>query len=486
MSANIDAATIEFQKCVNSNNRHSNKISWKRKEAFQLSRSIKEYLQQFDIELPRSYKDFCATRNHVLMYDHYGDALDTEMGELIKLHYDLKTCNKGIYAVFFNRERIGTQLLACWYSKNRLDPVWNYRKSKLIRKAWHGYLKESNIHEQYLPIHLVLTVPHKDGVWKDDSFYGRKLINAYNTLRKDKMFKQFIYGGEYGLECKKSKSGNGFHIHIHSMLFQHPQYPINVVREWVVQRWRTLTGNDSSYSGIHYEQLYCYKRDESGQFVSEEREVISGTMEVEDEDEGEYAYEPVIEQKQVRKKFRVGPGSSPEDYLSGVMECIKYHFKPGCLKKEDGTFDFDLIRAILNNTKNLRMYSRFGALYKEKKLDFSRMEKPTKKQTGEEIDEEVVMAKLDTVLERLVNPFTLQPAKLSEFRMAISCPEFLSHRPKDYIKPCEPIINCMDSFYFIDETLTLNEAMGYLAKGNYRQMLDYDNYLRFKTFLEPD
>jgi hypothetical protein len=478
------SSSPDYIKQVYSNNRYSNKISWKRKEAFQLSQAIQDYLKQFDVSLPRYYKDFCATRQEVLLYDHYDNALDKEMGELVKLHYDLKTCNKGIYAVFNNNQCISTQLLACWYSKNRLDPVWNYRKSMLIRKAWYEYLKQSTIHEQYLPIHLVLTVPHKDGVWRNDRFYARQLISAYNWLRKEKKFKEFIYGGEYGLECKKSTTGNGFHIHIHSLLFQRPEYSINEVREWIVKRWKTLTGNESGYSGIHYEQLYCYKRDESGQYISQEREVITGTTEVEDH-LGAFAYEPLLEQKKVRKKFRVGPGSSLEDYLSGVMECIKYHFKPGCLKKEDNTFDFDLIRSILNNTKNLRMYSRFGALYKEKKLDFTRLEKPVQEQTDLELDEEVVMATLDTVIYRLVNPLTMKPARLSEFRMAISCPEFLSHRPKDYIKPCEPIINCMDAFYFLDEKLSLKEAMSLLAKGNYRKMLDYDNYMRFKTFLEP-
>lgn len=487
----MSTATIDFPatrqdniKRVFSNNRHSNKISWKRKEAFKLANDIKEYVKQFDISLPAYYKEFRAKRKEIMQYDSYEDAMDKDLGELVKLHYDLKTCNKGIYAVFNDTQKIATQLLACWYSKNRLDPVWNYRKSKLIRKVWYEFLKESKINQKYTPVHLVLTVPHKDGIWKDKKFYARELINAYNLLRRDKQFKKFIYGGEYGLECKASKDKNGLHIHVHSLLFQRTKYSLKEVRTWITGRWKEITGNTSGYSGIHFEQLYCYKRDASGAYINEDKEFITGTTEVQDAD-GDFSFEAVTEQKQLRKKFRVGTKSSLEDYLSGVMECIKYHFKPGCLEKEDGSFDLELIKDILNNTKGLRMYSRFGELYKEKKLDFSRYEKPTDKQNKEELEEEV-MASLSGVIEGLINPLTYAPAAMTDFRLAISCPEFLSHRPKDFHTPCEPIINCMDSFYFIDADISLKEAMALLAKGQYRKMLDYDSFQRFRTFVQME
>lgn len=485
----MSTATIDFpptlqenMKRVFSNNRHSNKISWKRKESFKMANDIKDYVKQFDIVLPAFKKEFRAKRKEIMQYDLYEDALDKDMGEIISLHYDLKTCNKALYGVFNDTSRIASQIVGCWYSKNRLDPVWNYRKSKLIRKVWYEYLKESKINQKYTPVHLVLTVPHKDGIWKDQRFYARELINAYNLLRRDKQFKKFIYGGEYGLECKASKDKNGLHIHIHSLLFQRNKYSLKEVRTWIVSRWKEITGNTSGYSGIHFEQLYCYKHDASGAFINEEKEFITGTTEVQDAD-GDFSFEAVTEQKQLRKKFRVGTKSSLEDYLSGVMECIKYHFKPGCLEKEDGSFDLDLIKDILNNTKGLRMYSRFGELYKEKKLDFSRYEKPGKKLNKEEPEEEV-MGSSDGVIEGMINPLTYLPAKKGEYRLAMSCPEFLSHRPKDFHKPCEPIINCMDSFYFIDDNLSLKEAMALLAKGQYHKMLDYDSYQRFRAFVQ--
>ena len=484
----MSTATIEFppsrEDCirrVNSNNRHSSKIAFKRREALQMATDIKQYVKQFDIALPDSYKEFRAKRKEIMQYDSYEDALDNEFGELAKLYYDVKTCSKAFFGVFYQGSSIASQIAACWYSKNRLDPVWNYRKSKLIRKVWYEFLKESKINQKYTPVHLVLTVPHRDGIWKDKKFYARELINAYNLLRKDRKFKKFIYGGEYGVECKASKDKNGLHIHIHSLLFMHKKYSLKEARTWMVDRWKEITGNASGYSGIHFEQLYCYRRDASGAYISEDKEFVSGATEVQDAD-GDFSYEAVTEQKQVRKKFRVGTGSSLEDYLGGVMECIKYHFKPGCLEKEDGSFDLELIKDMLNNTKGLRMYSRFGELYREKKLDFSRHKKAAGQK--EEGQEEHIMGSLEGVEQRMINPFTFQPAKPGEYRLAISCPEFLSHRPKDYFKPCEPIIKSMDSFYFIDADLSLKEAMGLLAKGQYHKMLDYDSYQRFKAFVQ--
>lgn len=478
ITINLPAEKALNAQRVFSNNRHSNKISWKRKEAFELAGTVKEYLKQFDIILPDAKKDFKNRREEVLLYDLYDKELDNHFGELIKLYYDLKTCNKGIYAIFNDDKRISTQLLSCWYSKNRVDPVWNYRKSKLVRNLWYSFLKESSIHKKYTPIHLVLTVPHKNGLWKDKRFYGQELIAAFNALRKDKLFKKYIYGGEYGVECKPSSDRNGMHIHIHSLLFQHPKYKIKEVRNYLASRWKELVGNESGYSGIHYEQLYCYKRDEAGKFIMEDKECITGTMEVQEQQE-DYTYEAVMEQKQTRKKFRISQDSPLEDYLNGVMECIKYHFKPDCLQKQDGSYDVELICEVLNNTKNSRLYSRFGALYNEPKLSFSQKKD---KQPEDEPREEVIMGSLNGVIEGLINPLTFMPAKENEFRLAISCPEFLSHRPKDFIKPCEPIINCMDAFYFLDKDVSLNQAMALLAKGQFYKMLDYDSFNRFRAF----
>jgi hypothetical protein len=257
-------------------------------------------------------------------------------------------------------------IVTCWFSHHKLDHIWNMRKSQLIRKVWINHLKQNTfLFKKYTPIHLVLTVPHTNGKYKGKRFYADLIVKYFNQMRKDKEFKKYIYGGEYGIEVTKTEK-NGLHIHIHSLLFQDNKYTINEVREYIKKRWNELS--DSTI--IHYSTLHVNRKDEKGRWIIED--IPEETYQEIDANGNET--DVIVKQARKRKKrFYLDRNADwfkdlPEDeqimyYSSGILEAIKYHFKDASYKLDNGQYDIDLILEILVNTHNLRIYSKFGNFY---------------------------------------------------------------------------------------------------------------------------
>ncbi len=466
----VSSELLKNKKMLAANNKHSNKISWYRRNALDMVDAIDTHLiDKYAVYLPSTWQEFKATRSHVMDYDSYGDEMDLELSQLVKLRYDLLRSGKAVYAVFEgNGVPIKTQMLSCWYSKHRLDPVWNYRKSQLIRKIYRDYLLKSNIHMQYHPCHLVLTVPHKDGKFMDKEFYVKEITRCFNQLRKTDTWKEYVYGGEYGVEVKSSARGNGLHIHIHSLVFQHKQYTVNEVREALAIEWKAIT--DAEF--IHYETLYHYKKDEFGHTIKDTKLVY---------DQQEKQWKKV----EARKKFYINRKDGPTDpeeilseYLYGVMECIKYHFKNDSIENKDGSYNVDLMIDVVNNTKGVRLYSRFGAFYKVQELNFNRLEKPVEEQSDNDVEEEV-MASTDNVMHNLINPHTGEKAEPGEYIFCISKPECIRHHGKKSLTPHEPEIHNKNNLYEIREGMSLKNIMKSMVQGKIWEILLERDLLRY-------
>lgn len=386
------------------------------------------FKDQHGITLPDARKTYDCTKSILFDYETKGEGecneLELKLDSLAKMYYAIRS-NKAFYADFENENGQSKFRPMCfWYSRHRLDHVWNYRKSQIIRSRYFRYMSTAKdeqgriLTDYYLPVHLVLTLPHKGGLYNGKRFFARELIEAFRDMRKQDWWKTVIHAGEYGIEVKKSKK-HGLHIHLHSFILQNPRFTINEVRDTIEAGWRAVTGNTSPYSGIHYETLYVPKKDELGK--------------------------PVFDEKGKREKDYVRPGDQIGKYLSGVMECIKYHFKPGCLEREETLtltngrkvvekqFDIELIQEIINNTKGLRMYSRFGGFYKEKLLNFNNLEKEV---TDEVIEE--VLGSADEVEERLINPWTMDNARTNDYQILYGSPNSFVHYGEDHPIPHEP------------------------------------------------
>ncbi|WP_266362082.1 protein rep [Tellurirhabdus rosea] len=395
----------------------------------ELCSQIEDFLSDYDVRLPKTKKDFQLAFDRAVRNGEEHAALMERFEDLIRMYYSIAETT-GYYARFVKEESVRFVPLAFRYSRHRLCHVWNWRKSQIIRNRYYNFLRNAidesgrMLLNTYRPIHLVLTVPHEGGKFQGHRFYARQIIERFNLLRKSAVWKKYVYAGEYGLEVKRSKS-HGLHIHVHSFLLQYPGYAVTSAAAAIEGEWRKLVGNETTYSGIHYETLYTWKKDAAGNLVRDKR----GQM----------------------VKDYVSPGSSDiQHYLSGIMECIKYHFKPDAIETDGGKFDILLIDEILTNTKGLRMYSRFGAFYKQSLLNFKALHNEPETETEEpaavedytDTDEEPDLEELNTdvsgVEERLINPFTLQQAVRSDYAITIGNPTNLLYYSRESDIPYEP------------------------------------------------
>lgn len=406
-----------------------------------------------------------------------GECQYDEYAELAKMAYTLIKHNKACYAIFQDDRDYEQQFISAWYSKHRLDEVWSWRKSQLIRKIWREYLLETQIYQEYKPMHLMLTVPHTAEGWQGKQFYGAELMEKFNFMRKHPEWKKMIYGGEYGMEVTK-KGKNGLHIHLHCLVFQHKNYTVNEVWKWIADHWYNLTGAEIT----HYEPLYIYRKDsKTNQYIRNDNRV--------------YRVNPRTNQKYLdqdigsKKKYYLDD-SDPwyhslkgedklKSYVNGVMECIKYHFKNDNFRNENGEWNIELIKEVLNNSKNMRFYSKFGAFYRDGRLNYNQLD-----DKEEEIldltptDDEELNGSIDRAESRLINPLTKEKAKPHEFIRVLAVPECIHHLSKD--QDYRPIVGTDHNHLFaIRHDLDMKEVMKNIGRGSFRDVLEACDYERF-------
>lgn len=434
-----------------------------------LASAITDFVaEKYQITLPDSRQTYDAMKRVLFNYAEKGESevneLENQIDGLARMAYAIRS-NKAFYADFEKDGQSKFRPMCFWYSRHRLDHVWNFRKSQIIRSRYNAFLEEAKddqgrkLTDHYLPVHLVLTLPHKDGLYKGKRFFARELIEAFRDLRKMPFWKEMVYAGEYGIEVKKSKV-HGLHIHLHSFILQKPEFTINEVRDEIEFHWKAKTGNTSTYSGIHYETLYIPEKTASGKFI----------------------------------KHYLKPGDDLKLYLKGVMECIKYHFKPGCLEREEvlnlkngrqvieKQFDIELIQDIISNTKNLRLYSRFGGFYKEKSLNFNLLDTEADDQAPDEVTEEI-MGSSDQVEERLINPWTGIPATRADYQILYGKANGFVHYTEDSKIPFEPF-RPSERMEILPPEYDLKEAIRMIATNRYSHYLsaDWDSYSQETEF----
>lgn len=437
----------------------SAKVAWKRAEALKLCERIREYLSDtYGVLIPEHSRSVVETdwvlsggqvkketRTEKIDKQHWFEEVggDEKAIELINTYYGIRSANMAVGRLFVDKATslVSLQTAAVWYSRNRVDPLWNWRKSQIIRKRYRDYLEVNEDWKACHPLHVVLTLPHEGGFFNGKRFYARELIELFRDLRRQKFWKDMVWGGEYGLEVKKGKEGNGLHIHIHSFCMLKPGIRRNDFYERLEAAWGKLAGLKDTHAQVWAETLYRIKRDEAGKKMYNETLVYQTVNEYfgfaeDDLEDWEYdqfadAIPPQFVKTGKPIKEYVDENSPIEHYVQGVMECIKYHFKPGFDVQENGEYDLDLMGEVLTETRGLRMYSRYGALYNEKTLNFNQLEQEPEIDTEneEEADKEIdVMATLNNEQE-VINPFTKEIAEEDEYETVIFCPGSINYSP---------------------------------------------------------
>jgi len=452
---------------LQANKKYEAKLSWKRKEVIETTNQIEEFAaNNFNIDLPSHKKEL---KKRASINEDYSLFLEN-FPQVSNFYYQVKYSGQSIASLFNNGNEIDTYTHAHMYSKHRLDEVWNWRKSVLIRNIYRKYLQETKIYKHYTPVHIVLTLPHADGKYQGKKFYTKELIEHFNILRKHKDFKAAVYGGgEYGVEHKKSIT-NGYHIHIHSLTFLKIGN-INEFRETLQKLWFNLTGATQ----IWVEGLFYYKKDDKGKFINE---VIYNKNIKEEDPNGEIETifgERIVrrkkfyienEAKAIRKDKNLTAQEQDEKiescYLSGIMECIKYHFKNDCTKDKNGKYDIEVMEEVLENTKGKRLYSRFGQFYKVKELCFNNL---SSNQTDAAQEEEEVIGSVKS--EFAINPFTGEEVAAQETELVLFDPAKRQHQSAKALKPYALITQSTKIYHSLDAGLTVKEAIRSVLNSMY-------------------
>ncbi len=465
--------------------KHEAKLNRLRKQAVNLGNHIKQHFSHtYGIELPEYRMVYNQSKPLVYQVNtNTGELYDYEstvdrLDNLAKLYYVLTGTQYSLGGMFISKTgTIQTQTICHTYTRNRVDPLWNSKKSQLIRNIYYHYINEgleSGELKDKTPIHLVLTVPHKDGMYKGQNFYGKIIVSDFNKLRKNNAFWYgAVYGGEYGVETKKSSKGNGLHIHTHSftLLFKNfnpeaipargqfraqmvelirefednpllsfpaKEYTIKAVKQHLINlceskpqavslkwfqnkmyhAWYALTDAKQ----LWVEHLYTFQRDKDGKRMFEYKEKETGIYY--DSEETAELYKAKRGENYMRLPVKKPVDvANPEDYTAGIMECIKYHFKGDAFQDDGGNYwDCELIADTLNETKGMRLYSRFAAFYKKPELSFNKRVGDNDKTEAEPVGGEI-----KNIINKLVNPYTEQYASLGQTILCVFKPEQRSY-----------------------------------------------------------
>jgi hypothetical protein len=314
--------------------------------------------------------------------------------------------------------------------KNKICNVCNYVRSKALRRKYIKYLtsSESDVVDtstgdifgiQELDFfHLTLTVPHTElHGWRGQKVFVKELMKEFNFMRKKPFWKENVYAGEFGVEF--TRKGNGIHCHIHALIVAYPSKGNrNFLYKEILKAWNRQTV--CPYS----------KRD---QFTEADIDAIrKGCKSLTDEEVKELhpkgstfvSLESLYTIDKQSGKKRYIKSTQDDNFIAGIMECIKYHFEPLCFNKEDKTIDFQLLEELLPEIAGKPLYRKFGAFHGLKELNINE---------SQDLADEVIENLEDTAREKATHPETGIPAE--DFEYIIINARMLHYDKDNNLKP---------------------------------------------------
>ncbi len=352
-------------------------------------------------------------------YLEANDVDDDSLAYLMDFRYAINSCCR--HALF--REHLANgakEFIGAHTCKNKLCAVCNAKRAKDLRRKYRLFFdKNPDLLHCFDFFHLTLTVPHNEsGGFRGKRWYADELMREFNFMRKKQAWKDLVYAGEFGVEVTKNE--NGLHIHIHSLLLVHkgPQNR-NRLHRFILKSWNRQTAGNSNRRMFSPEEKAALLRSNKLLTPSDIGQLDpSGSTFIGLESLYIRSKEPkrgfhFCERSGFYKRY-VKPSDGADIFLSGIMECIKYHFQPLALR-DDGGLNFGLICEILPTIKGKPLYRKFGAFHSgtknahpdskllninSKPEDFAKEAKEILEETGEA---------------EITNPETGEPALREEY-----------------------------------------------------------------------
>jgi hypothetical protein len=360
------------------------KLIWLKAENFKMKKSIEKYIRKH--ELSNTDSDFVRSFVHSLgKCSDY--SLFSEVNGEIKYMASV-TCNHKLCNICnWNRQKRVRRKYINWFSQNETinkttkgKDIKYVTNSNLNKYLQNGYeLSVSGL--KYDLMHLTLTVPHtKEHGWRGKTFYYSEIMQSFNYMRKYDDWKNNVYGGEYGVET--SKNNNGYHIHIHALLFVRKEIQSrNKLHLSVLRHWNSLTvDSNSQFHELDKNRSASIKR--GNKLITDE--YLKG---LNPKGATSTSLETIYTVKNGIKSRSQEWNS--DAMIIAVLETISYHFKPLIFKEGASIYDIETIIEVLPAIYGKTLYRKFGCLHGEKSLnakDNSLLDDYA--ETSEEYDEE--------------------------------------------------------------------------------------------------
>lgn len=368
------------------NSKRSNIISSLKRKCIETSKDVRKYIDEHTLPVD-------VFSQSVDVSDKLDYLTEEQIKHLLRFDKNINTCSSDtLYKQNLNSGEL--KILASHTCSNKNCPICNFHNKKRIRRKYFKWFKDNQFINAYQNkktgkikyvtnsqnekfeyndkfsflyknsydlMHLTLTVPHyAETGFNGEKYYFKQLIKLYWLMRKDSTWLEWVLGGEYGIET--TRNANGFHIHIHSLLFvRKGTQNRNKLHKVILELWNKLSVNSDS-KRIDFSQSDCEKIKKGNKliddkFISKLNPKGSSLITLES------VYTEVNGAKSYSKEW------NDQSMLKAVMETISYHFEPQALNKEDKTLDISLLAELLPHVYKIKMYEKFGCLRGEKSLN---------------------------------------------------------------------------------------------------------------------
>lgn len=521
----------EFLKRRNSNRRRAFKISNKARQAKVLKNELSEYIrsqrgknlpndQYFHLNKLKEALDKCANHSLYRKYENNG-AIEYIASQTCK-HKLCTVCNS-------ERQRTIRQKYFHFF-KNGAFSIPEYKK--VVKKDDRGREKKNAKGElmkkrevvryrkyktsDFNFMHLTLTVPHNENGFRNERFYAQELMKEFNYMRKKSFWKRMVFGGEFG--CEITKGENGLHIHIHALLIVHDTFQSrNELYRNILKAWNQQTVSDFSARKKFTEN------DKKGLCISlgakngKVKSLSDKSLKVFKSLNPKGSTLISLENLYVLSKKKKGPydqwqkdkqkwkhyvdAKDPDQFMSGIMETIKYHFEPIALKKHvvrktkkerieerlakegaervfdyelkafveskehAGLYDFDLLTEILPKIYGRPMYRKFGCLHGIDALNIN-----------SEVEDEINQILKDSARDETINPESGKSDKKCSYLVCRASAVFYDE--KNQLRPKIPELAKVEKL----KASEMRKALLEMIKLQIReQMKVKDNKIKMKT-----
>ncbi len=379
----VNKGTSVHQKRAKQKQPKGNKIGYLRIKNLKFAEAIDSYIagKEFDSEqtyhIQRLQKSLRSCSS-VSIYSLFDDEIN---------YHGSHTCdNKNCHICNFNRQKaIRKKYLEFFEANPTLQRYRNklFTKRKLEKLLAKGGRQGTTPFTESVPydlMHLTLTVPHyKEVGFGGKEIYFREIIQRFHALRRQKFWKYWVYGGEYGVETTVTE--NGLNIHIHSLLFvRRSEQNRNRLHRELLRAWNALTVNEKSTRTEISEKARRYIRKSNRLITDTDINSLNpkgATM---------VGLETIFSQDRKRSKVR---SMSEAAFIRAVLETISYHFEPHAFDKENGEINIELLLELLPFVYGQRLYGKFGVLHGDDSLNIRSNDNfPDLDLPDEEIDEE--------------------------------------------------------------------------------------------------